>query len=79
MRHGGVSHDLMHRLRTVDEAKRRGRWRTDTSLRRYGKETRILSELRKVDARVLAFGELVAHHLADLLAGRMAPLPVPFV
>ena len=59
MRHGGVSHDLMVKARTMDEAHRRGRWRTQTSLRRYGKETRVLSELRKVSAHVLAFGNQI--------------------
>ena len=75
LRHGGVSHDLMSRGRSVEEAKRRGRWRSDTSLRRYAKESRVLSELRKVSPAVLEFGGAVQQQLHLLLRGslRLAP------
>ena len=67
MRHGGASHDLLTSARTVDAVKRRGRWRSDSSLRRYGKETRILSELNKVAPQVVELGSLVAAELSSLL------------
>ena len=77
MRHGGVSHDLMAKIRSVADAMRRGRWRSDASLRRYAKETRILAELRKVDPRVLTLGALIEQQLPGLLAGTVLPPPVP--
>ena len=67
MRHGGASHDLLTSARTVDAVKRRGRWKSDSSLRRYGKETRILSELNKVAPQVVELGSLVAAELSSLL------------
>ena len=55
-RHGGASGDLLSRRRPVDEVKKRGRWRSDASLRRYGKETRLLSEMLKVPVATVNYG-----------------------
>ena len=38
LRHGGASEDLLGHLRSAAAVKRRGPWRSDSSLRRYGKE-----------------------------------------
>ena len=74
----GVSHDLMTRSRSVEEAKRRGRWRSDASLKRYGKETRVLSELNKIRAVVLDYGVQVQAQLFHMLAGTLRlPPPLP--
>ena len=48
LRHGGASHDAASRLRTISEIKRRGRWASDTSVRRYEKRTWLQSEEVKV-------------------------------
>ena len=48
LRHGGASHDAAARLRTIAEIKRRGRWSSDTSVRRYEKRTWLQSEEVKV-------------------------------
>ena len=40
-RHSGPSIDLALRRRTLDSAKKRGRWRTDRSLHRYEKAGRL--------------------------------------
>ena len=61
---------------------RRGRWRTDASLRRYAKETRILSELQKINQHVLTFGKKIMDHLESLILGEVGvrqfgPLPKP--
>ena len=37
LRHGGASHDLMHHSRSYAAVKGRGAWKSDTSVRRYGK------------------------------------------
>ncbi len=34
-RHGGASHDVVVRKRTLDEVQKRGAWRTATSMARY--------------------------------------------
>ena len=57
MRHGGASEDLLLRRRSALEVKRRGRWRSDDSLKRYGKETRLLAELSKIPKMTMRIGE----------------------
>ncbi len=47
------------------------RWRTDVSLRRYGKETHILDEVSKLPIAVFQFGARVSKHLAPLLLGQV--------
>ena len=75
-RHGGASEDLTTHRRTPLGVKRRGRWATDSSLRRYGKETRLLAELAKVHPEVLRYGREIDANLVPLLHGRV-PLPRP--
>ncbi len=75
-RHGGVSEDLTTHRRTPLGVKRRGRWATDSSLRRYGKETRLLAELAKVHPEVLRYVREIDANLVLLLHGRV-PLPRP--
>eukprot|EP00973_Karenia_brevis_P011048 1495612-Karenia_brevis.AAC.1 len=48
LRHGGASEDLLNKTRSLPEIKKRGLWKSDASLRRYAKEGRLLTELRKV-------------------------------
>ena len=74
LRHGGASEDIRANRRSLLAVKRRGRWSDDRSLKRYGKETLLLSELQKVDPAVLAFGRLVQDNLSHLL---LQSLPLP--
>ena len=69
LRHGGASHDLLSRQRSLAEVMKRGRWLSDQSLRRYAKETRILDELNKLPPPTLSFGISVAAHVHDVLLG----------
>lgn len=72
LRHGGASDDLLAARRTLAEAQRRGCWKASSSLARYAKETRMLSELAKVPPAVLRHGALVESHAAAVLALRNA-------
>eukprot|EP00973_Karenia_brevis_P059127 8231961-Karenia_brevis.AAC.1 len=56
LRHGGASEDLLRRRRSLQEVRRRGRWMSDSSLKRYAKETRLLAELSKIPEQVLLYG-----------------------
>ena len=46
-------------------------------MRRYAKETRILSELKKVPAAVLDYGRLVEQNLAAILLGNVVAPAFP--
>ena len=52
LRHGGASTDRCLNARTLLEVQQRGAWRAFGSVRRYEKHGRLLSEMRKLPARV---------------------------
>ena len=53
LRHGGASHDVSARWRTLDEVQKRGAWRSTRSLARYAKPARINEQLRALGDDVL--------------------------
>ena len=65
LRHGGASHDLLFKLRTLPEIKMRGRWVTDASLVRYTKATRAQAELHRIPLAAQAFGSAVELNLVE--------------
>ena len=54
MRHTGVSHELAAGHRTLAEAKRRGRWAHDRSLKRYAKGGRLAEQMSRLAPAVQA-------------------------
>ena len=67
LRHGGASHDILASRRPLLEVKKRGRWSTDSSLKRYVKEARLQHELSKVNPVVVQYGQGVLTDLPSLL------------
>ena len=67
LRHGGASNDLLDRRRTTEEFKKRCRWRTDQSLRRYGKETKALAQIHLMPPAVAEYGQKVSENLEAVL------------
>ena len=45
LRHAGPSHDWLTKARSLDAIKRRGRWVSDMSVRRYEKSSRVMRRL----------------------------------
>lgn len=78
LRHGGASHDLLARVRPALDVQKRGRWSTMDSLKRYSKETRVLTELGKCPVRSVEFGAAVLESLPFYVSfpGRVPPPPV---
>ena len=66
LRHGGASHDFLMQTRSLVEIKKRGRWGSDLSVKRYQKASRALAELKKVPKATQALGHHVEQHLAEL-------------
>ena len=48
MRHSGPSHDRLHQLRTALEVKMRGRWASDTSVKRYEAHSKLSLEFQRL-------------------------------
>ena len=45
LRHGGASDDTLRKARPLNEVKKRGRWRADSSVRRYEKKGSVQAVL----------------------------------
>jgi len=69
LRHGGASHDLLTRRLSVLEVQRKGRWQSPNSLKRYAKETRLLSEIGKLNPLLIAHAQIVETHFTSLITG----------
>ena len=74
LRHSGASLDFAAGDRDLLGIKRRGRWRSDTSLRRYEKGGRVTSQLQSLPHAVRAYALESARRLLGVLAGRLPPL-----
>ena len=67
LRHGGASEDLNGGRRPALEVQLRGRWRTTASLRRYGKTTRLMTQLAKIDERVPRYGAMIQRGIVGFM------------
>jgi len=82
LRHGGASDDAISKRRSLLEIKKRGQWRTDQSLKRYAKESKVSEELQKIPLAVLEYGRHIeanlemAFHLAINLTPPCNIVPV---
>ena len=54
LRHGGASHDVAHRMRTLDEVQKRGSWRSKASVARYAKPARLNEQVLALPSDVQA-------------------------
>ena len=77
LRHGGASHDLLSRRHTLLDVKHKGRSATDGSLKRYAMATRLQKEMDKLPQEVLALGNDVKDHFAEMITSTVRGLPLP--
>ena len=75
LRHGGASQDLLSRTRTLEEVKKRGGWRSDASLKRYGKDAKLTAELNKIPQVVRDYGMKIGTHLEAVLVHNICFTP----
>ena len=75
LRHSGPSHDILAGLRTLLEVKRRGRWLSDQSVRRYEKSSRVTSRLQTLDGQTLTHLQKCDEQLEAALKGVGQPTP----
>ena len=79
LRHGGVSHDLLSKKYTLLEAQKRGRWQSLKAMRRYAKETRLLSEVEKLNPELIAVGQAIEQQFTEVISGEISPSFPPLV
>ena len=70
LRHGGASHDIVHGHRHIVEVKKRGRWSTDQSLKRYAKAVRLQKVELEAGQEALVQARMMSQRLAADFASR---------
>ena len=76
-RHGGASHDMVEKHRSRDEVRQRGRWVTDSSVRRYVKIGKVQNMLRELTDEGMRYCRSAARNLDAVLSGRRPADPPP--
>ncbi|CAE7252533.1 AMY1.1 [Symbiodinium necroappetens] len=76
LRHGGASEDLNSRIRDHVAVRERGRWKTDSSLRRYAKTGKLQKMLGELKVSHLEFCQQSVRRMPKVLDGTLpAQLP----
>ena len=74
LRHGGASHDAVSGSRTLEAVRRRGRWRSWSSMRRYEKGARLGEVLHRLSSAMQALAVRCAACVGRVVAGSCLPL-----
>ena len=77
VRHSGASHDYVHQARSIEDIRRRGRWRCFQSVRRYEKGGRLGQILLQQPQWVQDHAERCAGCASDVIVGQRCALAVP--
>lgn len=73
LRHGGASEDILSQNRPIHEVKTRGRWKTESSLRRYSKPAQVPRLLAALPPDKLVFARTSWERIEELMLRRRAP------
>ena len=77
MRHSGVTIDRAERQRTQEEAQMRGRWKQQSSMRRYEKSGRLADSWRQLQPAVQVHCRQMRGRIAEFVVGGAMPPPPP--
>ena len=77
LRHGGASHDAWAQTRSIEMIKKRGRWMSDRSLRRYEKSQRTQQLTAMLTPSVLQFATAIDSDLAAYVLQLRKPPAIP--
>lgn len=70
-RHGGATHDRWDKSRSLEEVRKRGRWRSEQSTRRYEKHGKLQGKLIALHPDTLGHLAWCARHIDALLSGNL--------
>ena len=73
LRHDGVPHELLHGAPSLVSAKKRGRWASDNSLRRYGRGGPFSEHIARLSTSQQTQAQLVERNIGGALAGTSLP------
>ena len=77
VRHGGPSRDALLRRRDLTEIRKRGRWVTSASVRRYEKHGRMQQALGRTPPPVMEYCKLAAANIGEWLRGPQSAVATP--
>jgi hypothetical protein len=77
LRHGGASADALEGRRPLREIKKRGRWKSDASVRRYETASVALHQVQLIPPEILEFAKVVDRNLGPYFMGEWKPQPPP--
>ena len=66
----------MQKKRSLLEIKKRGRWVSDKSSKRYEKAAVVLNEIKKLDSETILFGTEIMRSIEAIMGGTAAA-PTP--
>ena len=73
----GASHDFASKARRLSEVKRRGRWPSSASVRRYEKGARVAELLHRLPLKIPNHALQCEQLLERVVAGSLLPFPGP--
>ena len=73
----GPSADVLHHRRTLNQVKKRGRWMTDSSVRRYEKSAKTMSLSAGLNPELVVYLQKCVKALPQVLLRNQPPLPPP--
>ena len=76
-RHSGASYDLLFRKREYEVIKARGRWRTETSMRRYAKQGRVQRLMGTLSPQVTRYCQESVERIGKIVARQLIPQRPP--
>ena len=74
LRHAGASYEYASQKKSIADVKRKGRWSSDSAVRRYEKSGRINEQLAKLDLKILEYCENSVKHIKSVLCRCSPPL-----
>ena len=77
LRHAGASHDFLTRTRELEAIRRRGRWMSWKSLRRYEKGPRLSQALQNLDEAWRKHALQCGERVYSVIANKRSALPFP--
>jgi hypothetical protein len=79
VRHSSASHDYLVQARSLVDIRRRGRWKSFASVRRYEKSGRVAELLQKLPADLRNHAVSCGDLLYEVVAAKLSPLKRPLL
>ena len=73
LKRGGMPHESLHGARSLLSARKRGRWASDSSHRRYERDGRINKQIARLSPSQQTKAQLAERSIGGILSGTLLP------